>query len=315
MRRLWLDCDPGLDDWLTLLMLATLPDADWVGTSVVAGNAPLAVTLDNALRIRHHYGLATPVYAGCAQALAGTVETAQRVLGAQGMRSTGALLPAAPVRADGDDAVAALLAALRAGRLTLLAIGPLTNVATALQREPAAAQQIDEIVLMGGSTDRGNHTAAAEFNFYADPEAADAVFRSGVPVRMFGLNLCRQVLLERQHVAQVQQWPGPRAQWLAGYLDAYQRIRSSDGAVPMPVYDPVVAAWLHAPGLFRFSPAQVDIELHGRFTRGMSVCNFKLGPGQQPNAQVAQHADGPAVLALLMQSLAQGCGAAPPTAR
>lgn len=308
LRPVWLDTDPGFDDWLTMLMLAAHPRLRWLGVSVVAGNAPLEVTLANALRIRHHYGLQVPVHAGCALPLAGALETAQRVLGAQGMRSTGAALPEVDAQADSDDAVGALLAALHASAepVTLLAIGPLTHIARALQAEPGIVAHIDELVLMGGSTERGNHTPAAEFNIYADPQAADIVFNApGLKRRMFGLNLCRQVLIERQHVAQVQAWPGARASWLAGHLDAYQRIRSADGSLPMPLYDPVVAAWLWQPELFSFQSARVDIELQGRFTRGMTVCDFRVDAQRPANAEVAISADGPAVVELLLKATRQ----------
>lgn len=308
MRPVWLDADPGFDDWLTMLMLAAHPRLRWLGLSVVAGNAPLDLTLTNALRIRHHYGLQVPVYAGCALPLAGALETAQRVLGAFGMATTGAALPEVDDVADGDDGVAALLAALHASAepVTLLAIGPLTNIARALQAEPDIGARVAELVLMGGSTERGNHTPAAEFNVYADPEAADIVFNApGLKRRMFGLNLCRQAQLERRHVEQVQAWPGQRAAWLAGYLDAYQRIRSADGHVPMPLYDPVVAAWLWQPGLFSFESARVDIELQGRFTRGMTVCDFRVTAARPANAQVAMRADGAAVTECVLRSVQQ----------
>lgn len=309
MTPVWLDTDPGFDDWLTMLMLAAHPRLRWLGVSVVAGNAPLDVTLANALRIRHHYGLQVPVHAGCALPLAGALETAQRVLGAQGMLSTGPALPEVDAHADSHDAVSAMRAALHASAepVTLLAIGPLTNIARALQAEPTLGEHIAELVLMGGSTERGNHTPAAEFNIYADPEAADVVFNApGVKRRMFGLNLCRQVLLERRHVEQVQAWAsGASVSWLAGHLDAYQRIRSADGSVPMPLYDPVVAAWLWQPERFAFQSARVDVELHGRFTRGMTVCDFRVNEERPANADVAVSADGPAVVELVLQAVRQ----------
>jgi len=305
LHPVWLDTDPGFDDWLTMLMLAADARVQWLGTSVVAGNAPLDLTLANALAIRQHYGLSAPIFKGCAAPLAGRLETAQNILGAQGMRTRGEPLPPASEPPADGDGVQALLDALHASPqpLTVLAIGPLTNLATALMRDPGAAARIGEIVLMGGSTDRGNHTPAAEFNIFADPEAADVVFNAGVPLRMFGLNLCRQVLIDPSHVQQVRQWPGQRAQWLAGYLDAYQRLRSADGSVPMPLYDPVVTAWLAAPELFEFAPARVDIELQGRFTRGMTVCDFKADPQRPFNAQVAMRADGLAVVRVVLDCL------------
>ncbi len=312
-RPVWLDADPGFDDALTMLMLAVNPGLHWLGMSVVAGNAPLANTLANALSVREFFGLKLPIHAGCAQPLATPLVTAQAVLGAQGMRTHGPPLPEAQGGPDGVDGVAAMLAALHASPqpVSVLAIGPLTNLATALQRDPTAAARIAELVMMGGSTERGNHTPAAEFNMHADPEAAEIVFNAGLPVRMFGLNLCRQVLVNDSHVQQVRHWPGARAQVLAGYLSAYQRIRSADSSadssadasVPMPLYDPVVAAWLAAPGLFEFSNARVDIETRGHFTRGMTVCDFKAVAGRSFNAHVAMRADGPAVVALMLNSL------------
>lgn len=307
-RPLWIDTDPGFDDWLALLMLAVHPQLRCLGVSVVAGNAPLSVTLANTLRIRHHYGLAIPVYAGSDRPLTAEPQTAQDVLGPQGLRTTGDPLPPVDDRPDGTDGVQALVRALRTSGapVTLVALGPLTNVARALQADPGIVEHIAELVLMGGSTERGNHTPAAEFNIAADPEAADVVFAApGLRRRMFGLNLCRQVLLERHHVAAVQAWPGPRAVWLAGHLDAYQRIRDADGLAPMPLYDPVVAAWLWQPEGFRFAPARVDIELSGRFTRGMTVCDFRVGPARPANAEVAMAVDGRVVVDLMLDVLRQ----------
>src|SRR4051812_32516136 len=149
MSPVWLDTDPGLDDWLVMLMLAALTSLRWLGVSVVAGNAPLEFTLANALRIRHHYGLKVPVYAGSDRPLSGPIETAQRILGPQGMRTTGAALPEVSVAADGDDGVSALISALEASAqpVTVLAIGPLTNIARALQAAPQIRARIAEVVL------------------------------------------------------------------------------------------------------------------------------------------------------------------------
>ncbi|GAA0765304.1 nucleoside hydrolase [Ideonella azotifigens] len=306
-RKIWLDTDPGFDDWFTMLLLAANPALDWVGTSVVAGNAPLAATFDNAQRIQSHYGLSAPLYSGCDQALAGGNETAQHVLGASGMKTTGEPLPpvAATAAGSGPHAVQALIDAVRRhpGELSILAIAPLTNLATALRQAPDIAASIPEILLMGGSTDGGNQTAAAEFNIHADPEAASEVFNAGIPLRMFGLNLCRQITLTQAEVRQVRALASPRAQWFAGYLDAYQRIRSADGAVPMPLYDPVVAAYLSHPEHFEFRPAQVDIELQGRFTRGMTVCEFRPAHQRKPPVQVAMRIDAGQALPALMDRL------------
>jgi purine nucleosidase len=303
-RNIWLDADPGFDDWLTMLLLASEPALHWAGLSVVAGNAPLHIILDNALRMRALHGWRVPVHAGAAQPLAGAQETAQSILGEQGMRTTGEILPHTRSQADSHDAVQAMLLHLRkTSCTTLLATGPLTNIALALQQDCAAFAKVDEIILMGGSTDRGNHTPAAEFNMYADPEAADVVFRSGVLIRMFGLNLCRQLLLTQAHVREVKSLPSAAAQIVAGYLDSYQRIRSSDGSVPMPLYDPVVALYLLQPDLFEFQAAPVDIELQGRFTRGMTVCDLRNRKVRPANVQVAMQVSSQQALELMKQRL------------
>jgi purine nucleosidase len=309
MRPVWLDTDAGFDDWLTMLMLGAQPALRWLGVSVVAGNAALPVALANALRIRHLYDLKIPVFAGCAAPLNGPLQTAEYVLGPRGMRSSGAPLPDVTAAPDGHDATAAIIEALSGSPepVTLIATGPLTNIAVALQTHPQLVSSIDELVLMGGSTDRGNHTPAAEFNIAVDPEAADHIFNiPGLKRRMFGLNVCRQVLLERRHVQAVQAWPGQRAAWFAQHLDAYQRIRSVDGSVSMPLYDPVVTAWLFHPELFAFQPARVDVETVGRLTRGMTVCDFRVGAARPANAEVAMAADGPAVIEAVLQA-ARSC--------
>jgi purine nucleosidase len=310
-RTVWLDCDPGFDDWLAMLLLAQCPGVHWAGMSVVAGNAPLAITLDNALRISDLHGWYVPVHAGSAQPLKGTQETAQSILGAQGMRTTGTLLPPTARQAASEDAVGALLAHLRSSSqpTTLMATGPLTNIALAIEQDRAAMSQVSEVILMGGSTDRGNHTPAAEFNIFADQLAASQVFASGIPIRMFGLNLCRQLLLTQAHVQTVKALPSAAAQIVAGYLDAYQRIRSPDGSSAMPLYDPAVALWLHAPELFEFQAAPVDIELQGQFTRGMTVCDLRNRANRPCNAQIAMQVNASEAMALFMRLLTQSLGA------
>jgi purine nucleosidase len=166
----------------------------------------------------------------------------------------------------------------------IIALGPLTNLAQHLI--PQWGPQIP-VIWMGGSTDRGNHTAAAEFNALADPEAAALVFAGTQQMRMVGLNVCREVLLDCADVERFETLRSTQARVFAGHLAAYQRIRSADGARPMPLYDPVaVAAALH-PEWFEFTPARVDVECAGHFTRGMTVCEFRLNASRTANALVA----------------------------
>ena len=159
---------------------------------------------------------------------------------------------------------------------------------------------------MGGSTDRGNTTAVAEFNIHADPEAAARVFAAGVPVVMFGLNVCRQVQIGGEHVRALRALGSARAALFADHLDAYVDIARRRGATHMSVYDPTPVAWLAQPELFALEPAFVDVELDGRLTRGMTVCEFRVPARARANARVATQARGAAVLDWMMATLEKG---------
>lgn len=302
---LWFDTDPGFDDWMAWALIEAEPRFRLHGVSVVAGNAPLSITLPNALAIQALHGFATPVYAGCDRPLAQPPVTAQDILGAQGMETTGPLLPAATTRPAPGHGVQALIAAVRAhpGRITLLAVGPLTNIATAFALAPDLPGLLARLVIMGGSTVGGNASAAAEFNIYADPEAAARVFDSGVPVHMFGLNVCRQVPLGLPHAARLQAVGTPVAQVFAGYVEGYVEIGIRRGRPVQSLYDPTPVMWLARPDLFELQPARVDVELNGRFTRGMTVCDFRKPALARANAQVAVQAQGDPVLDWALQRL------------
>jgi purine nucleosidase len=279
-----------------------------VGVSVVAGNAPLHHTLCNALRIQALHGWTTPVHAGCDRPILQSQVTAQDVLGETALPTTGRVLPRTQAAVAQGHAVQALIAAARArpGRLRLLALGPLTNVATAFDTDPALPSLLRDVVIMGGSTDRGNTTAVAEFNIHADPEAAARVFATGVPVVMFGLNVCRQVQIGEEHVRTLRTLGSERAALFADHLDAYVDIARRRGATHMSVYDPTPVAWLAQPELFTLEPAFVDVELDGRLTRGMTVCEFRVPARARANARVALQARGAAVLDWMMVTLEKG---------
>lgn len=281
----WLDCDPGFDDWMAWLLLeahaATQSKFQVHGISLTHGNTRLDQVSANAQAIASLMGFSTPLWVGAAQALQGPGESAERVLGPQGMRTTGpALDTTAPAQLV---SLSAILPGL-APPDCIIALGPLTNLAQRLLSQ--WGPQIP-VIWMGGSTDRGNHTAAAEFNALADPEAAAQVFASTQQMRMVGLNVCREVLLDRADVERFETLSSKQARVFTGHLAAYQRIRSADGARPMPLYDPVaVAAALH-PEWFEFTSARVDVECAGEFTRGMTVCEFRLNATRSANALVA----------------------------
>jgi purine nucleosidase len=298
-RPIWLDTDPGFDDLVTLLLAARSPELEVCGISVVAGNAPLNRTLHNTLTIAQAFEIAAPVYGGADRPLLRPANTAESVLGAGAFGTVGASLPTPTRQADTGNGVLRLLemADKHAGNLTVVAIGPLTNIALAMRLEPRLAGQIKELVIMGGSSDRGNHTAAAEYNFYADPEAAAIVFSSGANIAMFGLNLTRQVLLTSEHIAVLRRSQIPHAQALADMAQHYLQIRPNQ---IMPLHDPVTVAYLLHPEWFVLEAARVEIECHGAHTAGMSVCEFRVPARGQPNARVAVQANGKQMLEWLL---------------
>jgi len=308
VNALWLDTDPGFDDLITWLLLERLTGYRLCGVSVVAGNAPLEHTLANALRISRFLGSAVPVYAGAPVPLVAPQVTSQHLLGETGLSSAGRTLPADSATVQPQHAVDALMAHLEAHEeTTIVAIAPLTNLALLLRRAPHLARKIGPVIVMGGSTDRGNHTAAAEFNIFADPEAAAVVFGSGLDVHLFGLNLTRQVLVTAQHADRLRALGTGRAELIADHLDFYLQIRDAQRLAPMPFHDPVTAMYLARPDCFEEVPVFLDVELHGTLTRGMTVCEFRVPKRAAANARVAVTADGERVMELMMAELTSFC--------
>ncbi|MBK7261453.1 MAG: nucleoside hydrolase [Rubrivivax sp.] len=302
---LWFDTDPGFDGWMAWALIEAEPSMRLHGVSVVAGNAPLNISLANALAIKALHGFAAPVHAGCDRPLAMAPVTAQDVLGDMGMETTGPTLPGSAAPPTPGHGVQALIDCVRAhpGRITLLAVGPLTNVATAFALAPELPALLAGLVIMGGSTIGGNITAAAEFNIHADPEAAARVFDCGVPVQMFGLNVCRQLPIGQPQIDRLKAIGSARAALFAGYLEGYVAIGRRRGRPVQSLYDPTPVIWLARPKLFDLQAARVDIELQGRFTRGMTVCDLRTPALARANARVAVKADGHAALEWAMQRL------------
>jgi purine nucleosidase len=303
----WIDTDMGFDDLAAVLTVAQAPHWHIAGLSLVAGNAPLEVVCDNALRAAAFFGWQMPLHAGSAAPLAGPLVTAQNILGADGMASAGRSLPAGRGALASADGVAALARHLAGspGPATVLALGPLTNVARVLQARPVLAAQIGQLLWMGGSAGPGNHTAAAEFNAAVDPEAVQWVLDAGVELRMVGLDACRQVRVHAQDADALRAVGTPRAQVLADLLLGYVRIASPDGSLPMSLYDPTAAAALVAPQGLVFRPAHLVMELQGRHTRGMTVVEWRVPRRAPANALVAQQADENLLRGVVLDALAQ----------
>jgi purine nucleosidase len=277
--KIILDCDPGIDDALAIAFAHGHPDIELAGITTVAGNVGLAKTTANALAVCEFIGAAvTPVTPGCAGPL-------RHVHGDSGLG--GATLPPPAASAAPGHAIDYIIDTVSAarGEITLVATGPLTNIALAVRREPRLADWVRRFVIMGGSAGRGNVTPAAEYNIWADPEAAAVVFRAGWTVTMLGLD----VTLRTSATSAVQQQMrdlGPLgSRLLIPALEQYRSVREPAGP---PVHDVCAVAWVAQPELFGLVPARVEVEVAGQFTAGMTVTDFDVPDG---NALVAMDID------------------------
>ncbi|MEV6676428.1 nucleoside hydrolase [Streptomyces erythrochromogenes] len=284
-----IDCDPGHDDALAILLAAGDPGVDLLALTTVAGNQTVEKTTLNALRVCTVGGIAgVPVAAGCAAPLVEPLRVAEDVHGVSGL--DGPRFPEPTLAAEPEHAVE-LLRRILAGHpepVTLVPTAPLTNIALLLTRYPELAGRIREIVLMGGSTDRGNRTPAAEFNIHTDPEAADIVFRSGVPVTMCGLNVTHQALATPEVVARFEALDTDLGRICAELLGFFAgTYRQLWGFPAPPVHDPVAVARVIDPGMVTCVDAHVAVELHGRHTRGATVVDLHGTLGRPANARVA----------------------------
>jgi purine nucleosidase len=306
MTGVWIDTDLGFDDLAAVLTVLHTPPWRVEGMSMVAGNAPIEVVTDNALRAAAFFGWRFPIHVGSARPLAGELVTAQNILGADAMASAGRSLPPARAALASNAAVAALAdhLALAAEPQTVLALGPLTNLARVLQQRPELAARIGRLLWMGGSAGPGNHTAAAEFNAAVDPEAINVVLDAGVRLDMVGLDACRQVRLHAADADALRAIGTGKAELLADLLLGYVRIASPDGSSPMSLYDPTAAAALVAPEGLAFRPAHVVAECVGVHTRGMTVVEWRVPRRAAANASVASLADEARLRRVVLDALA-----------
>jgi purine nucleosidase len=307
MTRVWIDTDMGFDDLTAVLTVLHTPPWRVEGMSLVAGNAPIEVVTDNALRAAALFGWRFPIHVGSARPLAGELVTAQNILGADAMASAGRSLPPARAALASNAAVAALAEHLAAAAepQTVLALGPLTNLARVLQLRPELAARIGRLLWMGGSAGPGNHTAAAEFNAAVDPEAINVVLDAGVRLDMVGLDACRQVRVHAADADALRAIGTGKAELLADLLLGYVRIASPDGSLPMSLYDPTAAAALVAPEGLTFRPAHVVAECDGTHTRGMTIVEWRVPRRAAANATVASVADEARLRQVVLDALAR----------
>ena len=288
-----LDCDPGHDDMVAILLAAAHPRIELRAITTVAGNGTLERTTHNARAVCSMAGIRdVPIAAGAAGPLVGTLRTAAHVHGESGLEGAELADPGTPLASDHAVDVIAGLLREASEPVTLVPTGPLTNIALLLRKYPGLAERIREIVLMGGSTHVGNVEPLAEFNIHVDPEAADVVFSSGLPVTMCGLNVTHQALATDEVLDRLRRLGTPLADTVVLLLGYFRdRYRDIWGLPAPPVHDPVAVARVIDPELVRCEEAHVAVELHGTHTRGATVCDRFGVRGFTPNALVAMELD------------------------
>jgi purine nucleosidase len=281
-----LDCDPGHDDAMAILLAQGLPDVELLAITTVAGNHPVDITALNAQRICSLAGMTNvPVARGAEAPLLRPLLTAPEIHGTTGLEGYEWPAPRVPLtRGHAVDLLIDLVMS-RPGEITLVPTGPLTNIALAVRREPRIVERVREVVFMGGAYTRGNVTPAAEFNIYVDPEAAAIVFGAGWPLTMVGLEVTHLALASEEVLMRIQALDTPVARAVVGMLSFYRdQQRRELGVNAPPVHDPCAVAYVARPDLIPCLEAQIEVELMGRYTTGMTVTDFK--PGAAGNARV-----------------------------
>jgi inosine-uridine nucleoside N-ribohydrolase len=303
-----LDVDTGTDDAVALMVAALSPDLELVGATVVNGNTNLDSCLENTLRVFEWIGLpATPVHRGMSRPLARSQATQPN----PASRIHGDLLdlPPATITAGVTHAVDWLIDTYLAsdGDITLVPVGPLTNVATAIQKEPRILEKIPEIVLMGGAHDHGNATASAEFNIWLDPEAARIVVNCGRPIRMIPLDATHRALVSGDDCKALRALGTPAGEAAARFTE--KRIEGYDATQPMhragaaPVHDALAVCAIIDPSVVTTHFIPVDVETGGELSAGRTVCDFRFRSRKPANVHFAMDADEPKFVRMLLEIL------------
>lgn len=305
MRKIIIDTDPGQDDAVAILLALASPEIEVLGITAVAGNIPLSLTAKNARIVCELAGRPdVKVFAGCDRPLARSLVTAEHVHGETGLNGTELPDPTTPLQ--DMHAVDFIIETVRAQEgVSICPIGPLTNIATALQRAPDIAGRIEEIVLMGGAYfEVGNITPAAEFNIYVDPEAAKIVFSSGVKLTVVPLDLSHKMLTSAAWIAEMRALNTPVGSAVAGWTDFFERFDVAKyGSAGAPLHDPCTVAYLIDPTLFSGRHINVEIEVDSPLTRGMTVADWWGVTDRPKNALFLGDGDRARFFALLTERL------------
>ena len=297
--QILLDCDPGHDDAIALLLALASPEVELLGVTTVAGNQTLEKTTANAIRVLEFVGCGdVPVAAGAERPLVREPFVAAHVHGESGLDGPSLPEPSArPVEQHAADFLAEHVAGT-----TLIPTGPLTNVALMLALHPEARPH--RIVLMGGAIAEGNVTPAAEFNVWADPEAARRVFESGIELTMIGLDVTHKALMTRRH-AETLRGAGAAGRFVAELYDFFSIFhRETYGSEDSPIHDAVAVAHVLRPGLVETKHCHVDVDCSWELGRGRTYVDLWGRTGKEPNAHVGVDVDAAAFFELLLERVA-----------
>ena len=292
-RKIILDCDPGHDDAMAILLAHGSPEIELVAITTVAGNQTVDKTSLNARRVCTAAGIHNvPVAAGCDRPLTRPLQTAGYIHGETGLDGPAFGQPTVALDPRHGVDVIIELVMKSDGDITLVPTAPLTNIAMAVRKEPRIVSKVQEVVLMGGAYTRGNTTPAAEFNIAVDPEAAAIVFKAGWPLTMVGLDLTHQALATPAVLQRITELGTPIARIAVELMEFFRETyRRHAGFDSPPVHDPCAVARVIDPSVIECVDAFVAVETRGEWSAGMTVTDFRGRLGQPINAKVATKLD------------------------
>ena len=301
--KIILDCDPGVDDAIAIITACRWTEI--VGITSVSGNVPVEHTTSNALKMKKLLNIEAPIHSGASRPIASEPFHASHVHGQTGLGNTD--LPEPDGLADSDDAVGFILEKTREEEgIHLIPIGPLTNIALAIKADPSLVNRVASITLMGGGAGVGNVTSAAEFNIFADPEAADLVFRSGAQLNMLGLNLTHQVLMGSVHADYCYALDTPVGKTAGNLLNFNGRTHGTEkGANLGAMHDPCAVLAVSHPDLFISKHRSVVVELEGSHTRGQTLVDEREWVDTEKNCNVYYEVDSEKVIELILQAVSE----------
>lgn len=306
MKKIILDCDPGHDDALAMMLAVASPEIDLAAVTTSAGNQTPEKTLNNAMRMLTLLQRQDiPVASGNKTPLVQPLATAGNVHGKTGL--DGADLPDPDFKPQAITAIELMAKTIREAteKVTLVVTGPMTNAALFLRVYPELAERVERIVFMGGAMGLGNWTPSVEFNIYVDPEAAKIVMNAGIPLTMAPLNVTHQAQIMKDEIASIGTINNPVAQAFNGLLNFFEIYHENPkwGFSGAPLHDPCTIAWLIDPTMFESDLMNVDVETTGDLVKGETVCDYYELTGKPKNTDVLLKIDRPRFIGLIMKSL------------